>query len=78
MSVLSLNSNSAKAKAEISNHEADPLSCKHCPVRSYEAGKYCDEFQEKGRCIRAALVNAINTNRVTILIRGCKDETTSG
>lgn len=70
MSVLSLNSNSAKAKAKISSHEADPLSCKHCPARLFYRDGMCDDFQEKGRCIRAALVNAINTNQVRILISG--------
>ncbi len=67
MSVL-FNSNRNSAKAEISNHEADPLSCQHCPAgRFYRAG-ICDEFQERGRCIRAALVTALNAGRVQIAI----------
>jgi len=74
MNVLSLNSNksSASARAEISNHEADPLSCKHCPVNGWAAGKHCDEFQAAGRCIRAALVSAINSGKVQIIFNDVK------
>lgn len=71
MSVL-FNSNSNSAKAEISNIEADPLSCWHCPARGYimYGDGACNRFQEAGRCIRAALVAALNANRVQIVISG--------
>jgi len=69
---VSLNSNKNSATAEISNHEADPLSCKHCPVNGWATGKYCDEFQAAGRCIRAALVSAINSGKVQIIFNDVK------
>lgn len=67
MSVL-FNSNRNSAKAEISNHEADPLSCEHCPAGRFYREGICDRFQEAGRCTRAALVAALDAGRVQIVI----------
>lgn len=67
---VSFNSNSNSAKAEILNREADPFSCQHCPALRYYRDGVCDRFQKAGRCIRAALVAALNANRVQIVISG--------
>lgn len=62
--------NKNKATASISaNAPAHILSCKSCTVHHF-GSKWCDDFQEKGRCRAVALVSLMSSGRVQITASG--------